>query len=325
MRLFFQRSLVILLILAMTVSSMSFPTFAVDEADQKQDFEELIADSELIAEGTDELQKTDLELRQQIDEQIEIVLTATGAKPEMTDEEITNAVIYMDADEYDAVYAAFDAIEALAAQMTEEQLAAYSEDEDAQTVGRVYSTLEALNTPMLLATIVEVLDGQVSVTDSLGNGKVDGNTVTVTAKGRLLRKETNTITIANETENTAKLSFDYSVASANSFMINDESADSSGTHNQMLEPGGFINITITSNSGFSDLTVTLKLSNFSLTAAAASSSVTINYDSSLGSVTAAGEVVASGTTQKVSLSDGIALVATANSGAKFLGWVDAAN
>ena len=57
MRLYSRRSLVILLILAMTVSSMSFPTFAVDEADQKQDFEALIADSELIAEGTEELVK----------------------------------------------------------------------------------------------------------------------------------------------------------------------------------------------------------------------------------------------------------------------------
>lgn len=70
---------------------------------------------------------------------------------------------------------------------------------------------------------------------------------------------------------------------------------------------------------------TLTLSNFSLTVAAASSNVTFNYDSTLGSVTVGGFAVTSGTTQEVPLEDGAALVATPNSGTTFLGWVDEAD
>jgi len=310
----------------MTVSSMSFPTFAVDEADQKQDFEELIADSELIAEGTDELQKTDLELRQQIDEQIEIVLTATGAKPEMTDEEITNAVIYMDADEYDAVYAAFDAIEALAAQMTEEQLAAYSEDEGAQTVGRVNSTLEALNTPMLLTT-VEVLDGKVSITDSANSCSESNGTVTITAKGSTFSTKTNTITITNEASKIATISFDYTVTgistawySGDKFSFDGKSGNGTWSYSGVLASGESVTMTLAEQGGS---TAKVVMSNFSIELAPDTLNVTVDYDSTFGSVTANGSAVNPGSiVEGVTLADGVALKATPVSGAVFLGWIN---
>ena len=64
-----------------------------------------------------------------------------------------------------------------------------------------------------------------------------------------------------------------------------------------------------------------KMSNFALTAISDESNVTFDYNSANGSVTAGGTAVASGDVQKVT-KDGTTLVATAATGAKFLGWVD---
>lgn len=172
------------------------------------------------------------------------------------------------------------------------------------------------------ATTVNVLDGKVSVTDSANSNTVSGGTVTITAKGSLFSKKTNNITITNETDNKAQLSFDYTADKANSFKIAGATAAASGSYTVLLEAGASLAITLVSNSGLSNTTATLKLSNFSLIVAATSSKVTINYDSILGSVTVGGSSVASGITQEVSLDEGIALAATAESGATFLGWVD---
>ena len=168
-----------------------------------------------------------------------------------------------------------------------------------------------------------VLDGQVSITDSVGTGSVSGGTVTITAKGSLFGKKTNTVTITNTSGDQANISFDYTTSAANSFTIDGE-ASTSGTYNKVLAAGGTATLVLTSNSGLSNTTATLKLSNFKCTIAQANSNVTIQYDSTLGSVTAGGAAVTSGTTQEVSLTDGVALVATAN-GSTFLGWIDTAN
>lgn len=167
-----------------------------------------------------------------------------------------------------------------------------------------------------------VLDGQVSVTDSSGNGSLSNGIVTIQAKGSLFSKATNTVTITNETANTATLAFDYTASTYNRFTIAGASASASGTYSGLLDAGASVTVIIQSNSGFSSTTATLKLSNFSLTAAAASSNVTINFDSALGSVTVGGTAIASGATQEVSLTDGVALVAAASNGGRFLGWIN---
>ena len=77
---------------------------------------------------------------------------------------------------------------------------------------------------------VSVLDGQVTVTDTLGNGSVSGGTVTVTAKGSIFATKTNTITIANATDNKALLSFAYSASNYNSFTIAGKTASASGKY-----------------------------------------------------------------------------------------------
>ena len=178
-------------------------------------------------------------------------------------------------------------------------------------------------TAQAAAKTITVLDDQVSVTDSIGNGSLSDGIITIQAKGSLFSKATNNITITNKTANTATLSFDYTASTYNSFTIAGASASASGTYSALLDAGKSLTLVLKSNSGFSNTTATLTLRNFSLTAAAASSDVTINFDSTLGSVTMAGTAITPGTSQEASLTDGVALSATVNSGVTFLGWIDA--
>lgn len=167
---------------------------------------------------------------------------------------------------------------------------------------------------------VKVLDDQISITDDGGTGTLSDNTVTIQAKGSLFAKATNNITITNETDTKAKLSFDYTASTYNSFTIADAEASATGSYSGILDAGASVTIVLVSNSGWSNTTASLKLSNFDLTAAQDASNVTFVYDESLGSITVGGESVSSGTTKEVS-SDGIALTATAKNGT-FLGWID---
>ena len=172
------------------------------------------------------------------------------------------------------------------------------------------------------ATTNNLLDGQVTVTDSLGNGSLSGDTVTIKAAGNLFSKKTNTVTVTNNSGSKATLKFDYSASTYNSFTLNGAAANATGTYNELLDANATVTFVITSNSGFSNTTATLKLSGFSLTVAADSSDVTFNYDSSLGSITVGGSAVATGEVVNVTL-DGIEIIATPVSGASFLGWINA--
>ena len=174
-----------------------------------------------------------------------------------------------------------------------------------------------------LYTTVNVLDGQVTVTDTANSNAVSNGTVTIKAVGSFMSKKTNTITITNETDNTATLSFDYSASTYNSFTIAGASASASGTYSGLLDAGASVTLVLKSNSGLSNRTATLTLSNFSLTVASSSSNVTIEFDSNLCSVTADGSTIGTDTELEVSLTDGIDLATTAKSGATFLGWINA--
>ena len=167
------------------------------------------------------------------------------------------------------------------------------------------------------AKAVTVLDGKVSVTGT-STTSVSSGTVTATAKGGILSQTTNTLTIKNETTDTATLSFDYSASNYKSF----SQSSASGTYSVLLEGGASVTISITSKASFS--TATLKLSNFNLVVAASSSKVTFNFDSALGSITVGGTAVSSGYSAEVALS-GVAVVATPASGATFLGWINEAD
>lgn len=171
------------------------------------------------------------------------------------------------------------------------------------------------------ATTVKPISG-VEVTDSVGTGKLSGETVTITATGGYTSRTTNTVTITNASESTATLSFNYSVTgNYNSYTT--PSGNKSGTYTETLPAGGTVEIKIESKA--LKMTATLTLSNFSLTATAASSTVGFAYDTTLGSVTVDGAGVANGASTEINGTTGAALVATPVSGATFVGWIDASN
>ena len=166
-----------------------------------------------------------------------------------------------------------------------------------------------------------ILNDQVSITDSVGNGSGDAAKYTVTAKGSLLSKQTNTITITNETAAGGKISFDYSVAKASSFTIDGVSDSASGSYTATLAAGGTVVIKITSNSGFSNLTVTLTLTNFNFEISTGSE-ITFEFDNTLGTLTADGTNINSGDKKEVPAGETIEMTATPVSEAVFLGWID---
>lgn len=193
---------------------------------------------------------------------------------------------------------------------------------EANTVVSLFSNaleLKASQDPEVsLYTTVTVLDGKISMTDTANTVKVSGGTVTATAKGSLFSKKTNTITITNDTSDTIKLDFNYSVSSASNFTIDDVSSDTSGSYSKLLETGATAKFTITSNNGISNTTVTLTISDISLTVVPTSSDVTFIYDK--GNVTVDGSTLsASGVTQSIGV-EGAEINAIDGS---FVGWINA--
>ena len=171
-----------------------------------------------------------------------------------------------------------------------------------------------------LGTTLSILDGRLSVEDSAGTGTIDGDTVKITLVGNAFTERENTITITNETDETATLSYDYSVVNHTSFTIADKAADNGGTYTAMLEAGGSVIIKMKTKAS-----AVLTLSKLSLVAAAESSDVTFAFDSGLGSVTVAGSEIFDGyVAENVTLAEGIALTAVpTGEDVAFLGWLDA--
>ena len=165
----------------------------------------------------------------------------------------------------------------------------------------------------------------VTVNDATDSSMTDG-VITVTAQGEdgflwWGTAKTATITITNSSDSAATVSFGWTSTSLNYLEIDGgaRSDKASGSYSKLLMSANeTIAITITTAA---DSTInTLKLQNFSITAAKTSSNVTFDYDSALGSVTAGGAAVAAGSVVEVPIS-GSALVATPASGVSFLGWI----
>ena len=162
----------------------------------------------------------------------------------------------------------------------------------------------------------------VSVSGATDNS-MSGGAVTVTAKGSAgvlgfgASAKTATITIYNNSDNTATLSFDWAATSVNQLKIDGEVY--SGTNGKFSKAlGSGENFVITITTAKNGTTNKLVMSNFSLVAAAAQSTVTLgSFNTSLGTATVGGSSSATG-----SSSDGVELIATPKSGINFLGWVN---
>ena len=308
---FTKRCLSVVLVALMLVSIMPMSTFAANVD---------LSSTADITHSHDHQSEAVEQAQADIDE----ILKSCKLDDSMTKEEVETKVYTLDGE---TVYGAYDSmnalIETVETSFTEEEFALLEKYEGFEEIGYLYDILDtALNPPIMLATTTSVLDGAVSVTDSANSNKVSGNKVTITAKGSLFSKKTNNITIRNETSDLAQLSFSYTADKANSFKIAGATAAASGTYSVLLEPGASLSITLVSNSGLSNTTATLTLTDFELIVAKSVSNVTFEYNNALGSVTVDSAAVASGEVKEVSLSEGATLVAAPASGSTFHGWVN---
>ncbi|MBP3634670.1 MAG: hypothetical protein J6J43_08880, partial [Oscillospiraceae bacterium] len=341
-----------LLVLVMVLSVAPVQVFAAEEtaAPVQEVYEEQIPDEETIAEETEVVEETEEEIVyeeeeltyeemleelnvdasavEQAQEDLIALLESYLGSADISEEEMQAVVDEMDWETYQTARWEISELEAAESieQLSEEEFALL--ERESELFFAFSDALEAKaaadDTVSMLATTVTVLDGQISVTDSLGNGTVSGNTVTVKAAGSLFSKKTNTVTIANESENVASLSFAYAASGYSSFTVAGEAA-TSGSYSAILNPGASVTLVLQSKSGLSAGTATLTLSEFALVAAAEASNVTVEFDSAYGSVTVDGTVVEAGSVQEISLTDGATLTAAAANGGRFLGWINAAN
>ena len=249
----------------------------------------------------------------------------------MAEEEIEVAVADMDSEYREALYEAMLLEEQLADavnsdKLTEDEVSILAESNPAlgifaQALQDRYAEDKSVS---ILATTVTVLNGQISITDTATNMSESGGTVTAKAKGGLLSQTTNTITITNTSGSTATISFSYSASNYGSFTDPDGGSTASGTKSAVVQNGGTLTLSIKGKKALSSNTATLTLKDFSLAATAASSSVTFEYDNSLGSITVGGTPTANDAAVDIT-SSGAALVATPISGARFLGWINTAD
>ena len=212
-------------------------------------------------------------------------------------------------------------------ELDESQLHAFAEENPAFAVFSEQVMAADVDDVIPLATSGTVLNGQITVTDTASNVTVSDGTVTVTVKGSggLTSGSTasNTVTVTNTSGATAAVSFDYSCSATGTFTFSEGS--NSGTWSGMLAAGESKTMTMSATGGalFSSSTATLTLKNFTLTPAQDSSNVTVDFDSSLGSVTADGAAIAAGTTlEGVTPGEGVQLVAKPASGCSFVCWIN---
>ncbi len=255
--------------------------------------------------------------------EVNTVLVRYLGKVDPTEEEIEAAVFAMDYETYMSAQADIEGVKAMLPSLTEEEQEQVLNTASVEKLGYMEDVMITIMSPMLMSGESATLcDGNVTASvDSNGTLTESSGTVTVTVTGSVISKKTATVTITNASDVSATVSFNYSVSSYNSFTIDGVSQSASGTYSKQLEAGGTISVVVQSKSGLSGRTATLTLSNFSYVTAKESSSITFDYNSSLGSVSLDNTVIADGHIAEIS-KDGVILTATANSGVTFLGWTD---
>lgn len=166
----------------------------------------------------------------------------------------------------------------------------------------------------------EFFDGALSVKDSAGTGKGDVAEYTITVKS-IGFEATNNVTIKNESDVAAKISFGYSVSNHNKFTLEEETVSDSGAFSRVVEPKEEVNISFsTKAAAFSQKTATLTLTDITYSRLESSSEITYMFDSSQCAVTVGGVAISSGSTITVEEA-GAEIVATPIDGWVFVGWV----
>lgn len=159
-----------------------------------------------------------------------------------------------------------------------------------------------------------------SSTTYYGGCTIGSNSITAWAEKQTFSSTTTPITLSVADGTDKYLTFNYSVSGGTCTFT----AESTGTQ---LSGSGSYTIRLTAgvsetfNLICTDSRSTVVLSDFVLEEPPENINVTFQHES-LGTVKTGETTIASGSTLEVSLETGIDLVATANSGATFLGWID---
>ncbi|MBQ2920052.1 MAG: discoidin domain-containing protein, partial [Oscillospiraceae bacterium] len=314
-----KRSISLLLVLIMVLSLCPVQAFAAGT--EEHDHHDHTAEAEPAAETTEP---------EQLQAQTDALLLQLLGTPTPSEEMARSAADAMDADTLHSAKAELLPLIDQLRQLTEEELQAFG-DRNPAFVAYADAVMAAEDAGVMpMATSGTVLDGRITVTDTAGNVAVSGNTVKVTVKGSGGftggDTATNTVTVTNTSGSTAEISFDYSCSASGTFTFSESS--NSGTFRSMMAAGETKTMTMTATGGalWSSSTATLNLTNFSLTTAQDSSRVTVDFDSSMGGVTADGTAVTAGTTlEGITPAEGVQLVAKPAAGYTFACWVDPAD
>ena len=191
------------------------------------------------------------------------------------------------------------------------------------TIVLTVALVVSLLTMQVLAdgTVTPVTGISVKASTATSGPTLSDGTITITRKGGLFNSSTCTITITNSGSVAANVSFSYVHSGSGSATLNGTTITStSGTCSKSLDAGGTVSMTLLGAGGYA--TGTLTLSKFSWTEISADAKATVTYDSTKGSVSLGGSVVASGGSATPT-NGTLAAVATPVSGYRFLGWINA--
>ena len=167
-------------------------------------------------------------------------------------------------------------------------------------------------------------DGSVSTDPSTGTA-----TISVKASGFLSTStKSTTATITNNTGNTAQLVFNYTFSGTSSSFsdLPAGATASDGKFSATLAAGASFKISISATAGkFSSQTSTFSITGIEVTTIINSARLTVQYNSTDGTVKANGTVVVAGEAVTTTLESPVTLVAVPASDAQFLAWVDPEN
>ena len=257
-----------------------------------------------------------------------IVVDGFGLTADMTNDEIADAIQTANVD--DATGNAVNELMALAESATRDEYKEAIKYDDVKLFERFYYVLEKMNTPETVASLnEEVISGVTVSTSDADSASASNGVVTIkrsgsTTSGCSSKDETRTTTVTiTSTAVGSILSFGWEMTSG-SLTINGSAASGSSFSQEITANPTTVKLVYTSPAGKNN-TGTLTLKDFSLISDNQTFKVTVQNESSLGSVKAAGNTLTGESTvfDAVSSKDGIELVATPNSGATFLGWIDA--
>ena len=259
------------------------------------------------------------------------VVQICGLRADMTDEEVLDAFFVLDDDQIELVLNHFETGEELAEDLTEEEAALLSEEENATLAMRLYDLLTEIygQTTYAVGENYEPTDGIFVTSSDATNFTYADGAITVTATGTNSsgcgssnESATANITITNKTGNNIVLKFDVETTlDGGSCTIDSKTASTSAT--LYMNAGTTKSIVLKSAAG--NKTATLKMSNFSVEQMAEAHKITFQFDSALGSVTVAGTEVAPDDVVDVSPASGTELVATPAEDYVFFGWYDDTN